>query len=274
MNEKILEALVVPYDVERRDTAMARGPVGRFGARLPGAAPERGLGGSPGRSNDPGGSGSPPQCRGRALDRPGRGRRSGPRALSPGALRRLPRHVGVVTGLRDPGRTWRRLDRRPRRLQHRGHLAAATGTDGSRRGLRTEPEGRPGGARPSTSRCAPGRPPAGRSFDPLEVENFRRRGLAAIPPDRIATADTLEIRQLAAALPARGPGRPRPRGRPGCGLPRAGRPEARRRPALPRRPPRPGRHDPLRPELRPGRRRGGRADGRHLRAPGGCDRNP
>jgi arginase len=195
MNGRAIEILVVPYDVERRDTPMARGPRGLlehgFVAQLQEAGWEEiqideivvadlpklaAVAAIAGRIAD-------------EVERAGsRGRL--PLILSGGCLA----SVGVVAG-----------------LQRRGLDVAALWVDAH--GDVNTPETSPSGywdgmalaaalglSLPEIREAAglipldPGRVIhlAGRSFDPLEAGNFERLGLARVPPDRIASEETRE----------------------------------------------------------------------------------
>ncbi len=205
MNEKILQLLAVPFEGERRDTAMARGPVGLLQAhglqeRLRSAGWEVHLD----EAKIPEGLGKPATviAVGRWIAEAvaaavARGRF--PLVLSGGCLA----SVGVLTGLQrsgmDPAAVWidAHGDFNTEEISISGYwdgmaLASVCGLSLKevREGIGLQPLG--------VDRVVH---LAGRSFDPLEIENVRRRGLTAIPPDRIATADSLErLRQLAAPL--------------------------------------------------------------------------
>ena len=275
MNGRAIEILiVVPYDVERGDTADGPRPARPPGARLPGPAAGR----RAGRSTIPRSPLPPaPEAgdggRDRRPDRPGGGARRPARGtLARGPLRRLPGQPGgrwpacSGAGATSPSSgstpTATSTRRRPRR--------AATGT--AWRWRRSAASACRRSARRSA--CVPSTPSraihlAGRAFDPLEPGNFDRLGLVRVPPDRIASEETRErLRRCVGgpfALSARGSGRARSAGRARRGLPRAGRRAPRGPPGLPRRAPAGRRDDLLRAELRSRQPGGGGADGGRLR---------
>src|SRR4051812_39152701 len=195
MNGGAIEILVVPYDVEREDTPMARGPRGLlergFADRLGEGGWEVGVAeiaapaGSPKLATVAGLAGRIA----REVERAGSHGRL-PVILSGGCLASL----GVVAGLQRRGRDVAALwidahgDGNTPETSPSGYwdgmaLAAVCGL--------SLPEIREAaGAVP----LAPGHVIhlAGRSFDPLEIGNFDRLGLARVPPDRIASEETRE----------------------------------------------------------------------------------
>jgi arginase len=196
MNGRAIEILVVPYDVERRDTPMARGPHGLLEHGFPNRL--RAAGWEEIRIAEiaaPAGSPKLEAVAGIArriaegVERAdSRGRL--PLVLSGGCLASL----GVVAG-----------------LQRRGHDVAALWIDAH--GDCNTPETSPSGywdGMALTALCGwslpeireaaalapldPGRliHLAGRSFDDLENGNLQRLGLARVPPDQIASGETRE----------------------------------------------------------------------------------
>jgi arginase len=192
---KDLQLLAVPFDVERRDTAMARGPAGLLAhgfqdrlrsagwevhleeAEIPESLPKPATVIAVGR-----------WIAGAVAAAVARGRF--PLVLSGGCLS----SVGVLAGLQrsgmDPAVVW--ID------AHGDFNTEETSISGYWDGMALAsvcglslPEVREGiGLQPlSVDRAVH---LAGRSFDPLEIENVRRLGLAAIPPDRIAGVEPLE----------------------------------------------------------------------------------
>jgi arginase len=202
MNGKAMEIIVSPYDVERRDTPMARGPHGLLEHGLPGRLREAGweIHLTEVRAPDE----SPKLeavtwiCRqiARAVELAISGRRF-PLVLSGGCLAGL----GVVAGLQRLGRdvaiVW--ID------AHGDFNTPETSASGYWDGMalaavcgESLPELREGiGARP----LGVGRAVhlAGRAFDPLEIGNVERLGLTAIPPDHVAAPATREILRSRAA---------------------------------------------------------------------------
>jgi arginase len=196
MNGRAIEILVVPYDVERGDTPMARGPRGLLEHGFPGRLREAGWE-EIHRTEIAAPAGSPKLATvaGIAGRIAGEVERAGslgrlPVVLSGGCLASL----GVVAG-----------------LQRRGHDVAALWIDAHGDG--NTPETSPSGywdgmalaavcglSLPEIREAAgltpldPGRVIhlAGRSFDPLESGNFDRLGLVRVPPDRIASEETRE----------------------------------------------------------------------------------
>lgn len=196
MNGRAIEILVVPYDVERGETPMARGPRGLLEHGFPGRLREAGWGevhvagiavpaGSPKLATVEGVASRIAQEVERADSR---GRL--PVVLSGGCLASL----GVVGG-----------------LQRRGRDVATLWIDAH--GDVNTPETSPSGywdgmalaavcglSLPEIREAADLRPLdpshvihlAGRSFDPLEPGNFDRLGIARVPPDRIAAEETRE----------------------------------------------------------------------------------
>ena len=196
MNGRAIEILVVPYDVERGDTPMARGPRGLlehgFHDRL------REAGWAEIQITEiaaPAGPAKLATVAGIAGRIAGEVERAGalgrlPVVLSGGCLASL----GVIAG-----------------LQRRGHDVAALWIDAHGDG--NTPETSPSGywdgmalaavcgLRLPEIREAAGLAPldprhaihlAGRSFDPLEPGNFDRLGLLRVPPERIAAEETRE----------------------------------------------------------------------------------
>lgn len=204
MKRSPLQLLVVPFDVERRDTVMARGPAGLLAhgfqdrlrkdgwdveieeARIPEGLPKLATVIAVGRWIAE--AVATTQERGRF-----------PLVLSGGCLS----SVGVLTGLQgsgsDPAVVW--ID------AHGDFNTEETSPSGYWDGMALAsvcglslPEVREGiGLRPlGVDRVVH---LAGRSFDPLEIENVRRLGLAALPPDRIAGVESLErLRRLEGRL--------------------------------------------------------------------------
>jgi arginase len=197
MNGRAIEILVVPYDVERGDTPMARGPRGLLEHGFSGRLREAGW--EEIHSTEivaaPAGSPKLAAVAGIAGRIAGEVERAGslgrlPLILSGGCLASL----GVVAG-----------------LQRRGHDVAALWIDAHGDG--NTPETSPSGywdgmalaavcglSLPEIREAAgltpldPGRVIhlAGRSFDPLEPGNFDRLGLVRVPPDQIASEETRE----------------------------------------------------------------------------------
>jgi arginase len=197
MNGRAIEILVVPYDVERGDTPMARGPRGLLEHGFSGRLREAGW--EEIHSTEivaaPAGSPKLAAVAGIAGRIAGEVERAGslgrlPLILSGGGLASL----GVVAG-----------------LQRRGHDVAALWIDAHGDG--NTPETSPSGywdgmalaavcglSLPEIREAAgltpldPGRVIhlAGRSFDPLEPGNFDRLGLVRVPPDQIASEETRE----------------------------------------------------------------------------------
>jgi arginase len=202
MRAKALDILVTPYDVERQDTPMARGPHGLLEHGLPDRLREGGweVGitevGCPEGAADLG--------RLEVVTRIGRrlagavasavSRRRFPLVLSGGCLASL----GVVAGLQRPGGepepavavVW--ID------AHGDFNTPETSPSGSWDGMSLAairgaslPELRRGiGLRPLDAAGVVHL--AGRAFDPLETGNVERLGLTAIPPHRLAAPESLE----------------------------------------------------------------------------------
>jgi arginase len=202
MNGKAIEIIVSPYDVERRDTPMARGPHGLLEHGLPGRLREAGweIHLTEVRAPDESPKLAAVSGIGRRIARAvelaiTRGRF--PLILSGGCLAGL----GVVAGLQRLGRdvavVW--ID------AHGDFNTPETSASGYWDGMalaavcgESLPELREGiGGRP----LGVGRAVhlAGRAFDPLEIGNVERLGLTAIPPDHVATAATREILRRRAA---------------------------------------------------------------------------
>jgi arginase len=195
VNRRILQLLAVPFDVERRDTNMARGPAGLLAhgfqdrlrrdgwdvevleVEIPEGLPKLETVTAVGR-----------WIAGAVETATARGRF--PLVLSGGCLA----SVGVLTGLQrsgvDPAAVWidAHGDFNTEETSISGYwdgmaLASACGLS-----LREVREGI--GLRPlGVDRVVH---LTGRAFDPLEIENVRKHGLAAIPPDRITGAESLE----------------------------------------------------------------------------------
>ncbi len=188
VNERSLQLIAVPFDVERRDTVMARGPAGLlahgFQDRLRSAGWEVHLQ----VAETPEGLGKLQTVLGvgrwiaeAVAAATARGRF--PLVLSGGCLA----SVGVLAGLQrsglDPAVAWidAHGDFNTEETSISGYwdgmaLASVCGLSlrEVREGIGLQPLG--------VDRVVH---LAGRSFDPLETENVRRLGLAAIPPDRI-----------------------------------------------------------------------------------------
>lgn len=195
VNARSLQLIAVPFDVERQDTVMARGPAGLlahgFQDRLRSAGWEVHLQ----VAETPEGLGKLQTVLGvgrwiaeAVAAATARGRF--PLVLSGGCLS----SVGVLTGLQrsgmDPAVVWidAHGDFNTEETSVSGYwdgmsLASVCGLS-----LREVREGI--GLRPlGVDRVVH---LAGRSFDPLESENVWRLGLAAIPPDQIAGTESLE----------------------------------------------------------------------------------
>ncbi len=208
MSERILQLLVVPFDVERRDTVMARGPAGLlahgFQDRLRKNGWDIEIEEAPILKGIP--EGLPKLATVIAVGRwiagaveTAHGRERFPLVLSGGCLS----SVGVLTGLQrsgvDPAVVWidAHGDFNTEETSPSGYwdgMALASVCGLSLREVREEIGLRPLGVDRVVHL-------SGRSFDPLEIENVRRLGLAAIPPDRISATESLErLRQLAGRL--------------------------------------------------------------------------
>ena len=158
MNGRAIEILVVPYDVERGDTPMARGPRGLLEHGFPDRLREAGWEvqaveiAAPSRLTE-----ARDGRRDRRPDRPGGGAGRLARAPPAGPLRRLsgqPGGGGRPAAAR--ARRRRALDRRPRRRQHAGDLAERLlGRHGAGGALRPQPAGDPRGGRPDSPRPRP-----------------------------------------------------------------------------------------------------------------------
>jgi arginase len=197
---KDLQLLAVPFDVEHRDTAMARGPAGLLAhgfqdrlrkdgwdvgieeARIPEELPKLATVIAVGRWIAKAVAAAHEQGR-------------FPVVLSGGCLA----SVGVLTGLQrsriDPAVVWidAHGDFNTEETSLSGYwdgmaLASVCGLSlrEVREGIGLQPLG--------VDRVVH---LAGRSFDPLEIENVRRLGLAAIPPDRIEIAGAASLEKLA-----------------------------------------------------------------------------
>jgi arginase len=192
MNGRALQLLIVPFDVERRDTVMARGPAGLMAHGFKDRLQEGGWQVETAEAEIP--EGLPKLATVTAVGRWiaeaverafARGRF--PLVLSGGCLA----SVGVLTGLQRSGsRTaavW--ID------AHGDFNTPGTTRTGYWDGMALAtvcglslPEVREGiGFQPLGLDCVVHL--AGRDFDPLEIESARRLGLTMIPPDRIATAE-------------------------------------------------------------------------------------
>jgi arginase len=195
MNGKKMEIIVSPYDVERRDTPMARGPHGLLEHGLPGRLREADWESHVTEVQVPEELPKLPVVTGigrqiaRAVELAiTRGRF--PLILSGGCLAGL----GVVAGLQRLGRdvavVW--ID------AHGDFNTPETSASGYWDGMALAavcglslPELRQGiGARPLGVERAVHL--AGRAFDPLEIGNVERLGLTAIPPDHVAAPATRE----------------------------------------------------------------------------------
>jgi arginase len=196
VNGRPIQLLVVPFDVERRDTAMARGPAGllahRFQERLRKAGWDVKIlqARIPEKTSKLAMVTAVGQWIAGAVEAVISFEHF-PLILSGGCLASM----GVLSGLQgsgvDPASVW--ID------AHGDFNTEETSPSGYWDGMALAsvcglslPEVREGiGLRPlGMDRVVH---LAGRSFDPLEIENVRTRGLAAIPPDRIAAPESLEI---------------------------------------------------------------------------------
>lgn len=201
VNGRPLQVIVLPFDVERRDTAMARGPAGLLAHGFQDRLRKDGWDVGIEEARIPEGLPKPATviAAGRwiaeavaAAHEHGRF----PLVLSGGCFA----SVGVLTGLqrsgRDPAVVWidAHGDFNTEETSPSGYwdgmaLASVCGLSlrDVREGIGLQPLG--------VDRVVH---LAGRSFDPLEIGNVRRLGLAAIPPDRIAGVESLgRLRGLA-----------------------------------------------------------------------------
>lgn len=199
-NERTVELLVVPFDGEHRDTNMARGPAGLLAHGFQDRLRRDGWDVEISEAGIPEGLGKLATViaagrwiAGAVETATARGRF--PLVLSGGCLA----SVGVLTGLQragvDPAVVWidAHGDFNTEETSPSGYwdgmaLASACGLS-----LREVREGI-GLQSLGVDRAVH---LAGRSFDPLEIENVRRLGLVTIPPDRIAAPESLEkLRKL------------------------------------------------------------------------------
>jgi arginase len=202
MSAKTIEILLVPYDVDRRDTPMARGPRGLLENGLPERLREAGWEVQVTEIAVSGESGKLQAVAGIARGIAGAVERAGaegrfPLVLSGGCLASL----GVVAG-----------------LQRRGHEVAAVWIDAH--GDCNTPETSPSGywdGMALAALCGLSLPEireglgsspldpgavvhlAGRSFDPEETGNFQSLGIVRVPPEGIAGENARErLRRCAA----------------------------------------------------------------------------
>lgn len=194
MNGKSLLLLAVPFDVERRDTVMARGPAGLLAHGFQDRLRSAGWSVHLEEAEIPEGLGklATVTAAGRWIAgtvEAAVARGHLPVVLSGGCLA----SVGVLTGLQrsgmDPTAAWidAHGDFNTEETSPSGYwdgmaLASVCGLS-----LREVREGI--GLQPlALDRVVH---LAGRSFDPLEIENVRKLGLTAIPPDRMTAAESL-----------------------------------------------------------------------------------
>ncbi|HEV2851818.1 MAG TPA: arginase family protein [Thermoanaerobaculia bacterium] len=195
MSGRVLQLLIVPFDVERRDTPMARGPAGLMARGFQDRLQDRGWEVHLEEAEIPEGLGklATVVAVGRWIAQAvetARARERLPLVLSGGCLS----SVGALAGLQRLGSglavSW--ID------AHGDFNTPETTRTGYWDGMALAtvcglslPEAREGiGLRPlELDRVVH---LAGRDFDPLEIESARRLGLTCIPPDRMGTAESLQ----------------------------------------------------------------------------------